>query len=113
PAAGGVAAQIAAFRERITARVAANVAAPARGFVVAVLTGVDAVDDDTRRVLTRTGLAHATSVSGFHIAVVAGAAVLIALALLRRSNAILLRWDAWKIAGLTGLVTVALYAAIA
>ena len=105
--------RIAAFRERIVARVSANVAAPERGFVVAVLSGVDAVDDDTRRVLARTGLAHATSVSGFHIAVVAGAAVLLAGACLRRCDAVLLRWDRWKIAGVAGLAPVAAYAAIA
>ena len=110
----GVASVLARLRDRIASRVAANVPEPASGFVVAVLSGLDgSVGDDTRRVLARTGLAHATSVSGFHFAVVAGAALLVAGACLRRSERVLLRGDVWKLAALVGLVPVSIYGAIA
>ena len=112
--AADLASMLARLRERIAARVDADVPEPARGFVVAVLSGVDgSVDEKTRRMLARTGLAHATSVSGFHIAVVAGAAILIAGACLRRSQHVLLHADVWKLAALTGLLPVVAYAAIA
>ncbi len=114
PPGGGPVTALARVRDAIASRVAATVAPPARGFLIAVLTGVHgAVDERTRRVLARSGLAHTTSVSGFHIAVVAGAGVLVAAWCLRRSARAMLAVDVWKVAALAGLGPVLLYAALA
>lgn len=65
---------LAQLRRTVAARIAARTAEPVRGYLAAVLLGAtQSLDDETRAALTRTGLAHVVSVSGFHVAVAAGA----------------------------------------
>jgi competence protein ComEC len=103
-----------ALREHLGAALARVSDPAARGYLRAVLLGeADALDPETRDALTRTGLAHVVSVSGFHVAVVAGAGVLAVRWLLRRVPALLARGDAGKLALASGLPLVLLYGAIA
>lgn len=101
-------------RGAIGAAVDAASAEPARGFLRAVLIGEDgALAADTRRALARTGLSHVVSVSGFHLAVVAAAAVVVGRRLLLRSERLTLAWNVAKLAALAGAVPVGVYAALA
>ncbi len=101
-------------RRTLADRIAANADGPVRGYLTAVLLGAtQGLDRDTRRALTRTGLAHVVSVSGFHIAVAAGAAVFAFRWLLLRSAFVALRVDVTKVATMLGLVPVGAYAALA
>jgi len=87
---------------------------PARGFLHAVLLGEDGVfADEPRRALARTGLSHVTSVSGFHLAAVAAAAVVGLRWLLLRSERTALRWNVAKVAALAAVPAIAAYAALA
>ncbi len=87
---------------------------PVRGYLTAVLLGAtQSLDRDTRAALTRTGLAHVVSVSGFHVAVAAGACVVALRWGLLRVGTLALRIDVTTVAASAGLVPVAAYAAIA
>ena len=114
PPSGGFFTALATIRARMDARIGAAADEPARGFMAAVLLGEGgAVDRELRWTLARTGLAHVVSVSGFHVAVVAGAGIVGARWLLGRSAWLLLRWNASKVAALAGLLPVLVYAGIA
>ena len=72
------------WRTRLEAYVAGRTAEPVRGYLTAVLLGAtQSVDAPTRAALARTGLAHVISVSGFHVAVLAGACFLLLRSLAR------------------------------
>lgn len=87
---------------------------PARGYLTAVLLGATrSLEPDTRANLTRTGLAHVVSVSGFHVAVAAGAFVVCLRWLLLRVGSLALGIDVRSVAAMAGLAPVAAYAAIA
>ena len=101
-------------RAALAARIAARTAEPARGYLSAVLLGeTRSLDPEVRAALTRTGLAHVVSVSGFHVAVAAGACFVLLRWLLLRSPAVALHLDVRKLASVLGLVPVGAYAAIA
>ena len=101
-------------RAAMTARIAATAAEPTRGYLAAVLLGdARTVDRDTRTALTRTGLAHVVSVSGFHIAVAAGACFVALRWVLVRSGSLALRIDASRVAALVATLPVAAYAELA
>jgi competence protein ComEC len=68
---------------------------------------------ETRAALARTGLAHVVSVSGFHIAVAAGACFFVIRWLAMRTGELALRMDVAKLAAVSGFAPVAAYAAIA
>ena len=105
---------LAEARRRSGAAVDAAASEPARGFLRAVLIGEDgALADDARRALARTGLSHVISVSGFHLAVVAAAAVVAVRWLLVRSERVALECNVAKVAAVAGLPPVLLYAALA
>ncbi len=105
---------LASVRTAAGAAIDGAAAEPARGFLHAVLLGEDgALGDDVRHALARTGLSHVVSVSGFHLAVVATAAVLAARWMLLRSERLALRWNVAKLAALAGVWPVVAYAAIA
>jgi competence protein ComEC len=102
------------IRARLAARVAAAAEEPVRGYLAAVLLGAaQSLDEDTRDALNRTGLAHVVSVSGFHVAVAAGAAVVALRWLLLRSALLALHVDVTKLAALLGAIPVGAYAALA
>jgi competence protein ComEC len=110
----GAAAFLDELRRGVEAHIASVAAEPARGFLAAVLVGAGgAVDRETRAALARTGLSHVVSVSGFHLAVVAAAAIVGLRWLLGRSQWALLCCDVSKLAALAGIVPVVAYAGIA
>jgi competence protein ComEC len=114
PAARATGDVLGAWRERVGTALGRVADPAAQGYLRAVLLGeADALDPETRGALTRTGLAHVVSVSGFHVAVVAGAGVLAVRWLLRRVPALLARGDAGKLALASGLPLVLIYGAIA
>ncbi len=85
-----------------------------RGYLAAVLLGAArSLEPDMRTALTRTGLAHVVSVSGFHVAVAAAACVVLLRWLLLRVEPLALRLDVTKLAAALGVVPVGAYAAIA
>jgi competence protein ComEC len=105
---------VAHWRRALAARIAARTPEPARGYLTAVLLGeARSLDARTRAALTRTGLAHVVSVSGFHVAVTAGACFVLLRWLLLRSERVALRFDVDTLASVLGAVPVAAYAAIA
>jgi competence protein ComEC len=108
----------AAVLQHARAAVRRRIAAVARGRVAGYLDAVvlgepGGLDAETRRTLARTGLAHVASVSGFHVAVVAGAALLAARSIVRSLPWVLLWCDARKLSALLGLGPVLLYAGLA
>ncbi len=101
-------------RARLDAHVVAASVEPVRGYLRAVLLGAaQSVDPTTRAALTRSGLAHVVSVSGFHVAVAAGSAVVVLRRLAVRWTWLAVRTDVTTLAALVGLVPVGAYAAIA
>lgn len=101
-------------RTRLGARVAAVADEPVRGYLAAVLLGAaQSLAPATRDALTRAGLAHVVSVSGFHIAVAAGASVVLLRHLLLRVPVLVLRVDVTKVAAALGVLPVGAYAALA
>jgi competence protein ComEC len=105
---------LARVRRALGAAIDDAAAEPARGFLHAVLLGEDgAFADEPRRALARTGLSHVTSVSGFHLAAVAAAAVVGLRWLLLRWERAALRWNVAKIAALATVPAIAAYAALA
>ncbi len=110
----GLRAWIAAHRARVEERVQRIPEPAVRGYLDAVLIGADgAVDGDLRRVLTRTGLAHVVSVSGFHVAAVAASVVLVLGAVLGWVPALTVRGQVAKLAAAGGVLPVLLYGALA
>ncbi len=105
---------LARARRALGAAIDDAAAEPARGFLHAVLLGEDGVlADAPRRALARAGLSHVTSVSGFHLAAVAAAAVVGLRWLLLRCERIALAWNVGKLAALAAVPAIVLYAAIA
>lgn len=101
-------------RTELAGRIARAAGEPVRGYLSAVLLGAThGLDRETRTALTRTGLAHVVSVSGFHVAVAAGACVFALRWLLLRLGTLALRVDVLVVAVAAGVVPVAAYAAIA
>lgn len=105
---------LARARRVLGAAIDAAAAEPARGFLHAVLLGEDgALADEPRRALARTGLSHVTSVSGFHLAAVAAAAVVGLRWLLLRSERTALGCHVAKAAALAAVPAIVAYAALA
>ena len=101
-------------RTALQQRITALTDEPVRGYLTAVLLGAtQSLDRDTRMALTRTGLAHVVSVSGFHIAVAAGACFFVIRWLMLRIGTLALRFDVAKLAAVSGLLPVGAYATIA
>jgi len=72
---------------------------PARGVFQALLLGDQReISPDLRQALQRTGTSHLLAISGLHLAMIASAAYLLILGLLRRSAWLLLRLNAMKAA---------------
>ena len=102
------------WRDAMETRLAALTAEPVRGYLDAVLLGATtSIDRRTRAALTRTGLAHVVSVSGFHIAVAAGTCLVLGRWLLVRCGRLPLWCDVAKLSAAIGVVPVGVYAAIA
>src|SRR5262249_159776 len=111
---GAPAGALTRLRATIEARLDADTTEPVRGYLDAVLLGAtSSIDQPTRTALTRTGLAHVVSVSGFRIAVAAGSGLVLAQWLLVRCGSFPLRCDVAKVAATVGVLPVGAYAAIA
>lgn len=101
-------------RDALADWIARRTTEPARGYLTAVLLGATrSLDPETRATLTRTGLAHVVSVSGFHVAVAAGAFVVSLRWLLLRCGTLALAIDVRTVAAMAGVAPVAAYAALA
>ena len=103
-----------AWRESMSARIAASVSAPSSRFVQALALGdtrrLDAVDWATLRA---NGLTHLIAISGFHVGLVAGFFALLASGLWWLWPALARRWPAPIAAALAGLGGAVAYAAVA
>ncbi len=107
-------AAVARWRATVAERIARDTREPARGYLTAVLLGAaTSIDDLTYQALVRTGLVHVVSVSGFHVAVAAGACFLLLRWLFARSEGLALRFDVTKLASVVAVAPVLTYAAIA
>jgi competence protein ComEC len=112
--AGGVRARLERWRARLVTRIGAAVPAPESAVLQALVVGKeDDVPDDLRQAFTRAGVVHVLSISGLHIALVAGAGFLAARWLLARSERILLAVDVDGAAAVVSLLPVGVYTVLA
>src|SRR6185295_6538652 len=86
---------------------------PYRGVIVALAIGdQQAIPADQWQVFTRTGVNHLISISGLHITMVAGMAVLLMLRLWRLSETLMLKLPARRAAAICGLAVAIGYAVL-
>lgn len=103
-----------AWRETMSARIAASVPAPSSRFVQALALGdTRGLDDADWATLRANGLTHLIAISGFHVGLVAGFFALLARGLWWLWPALARRWPAPIVAALAGLVGALVYAAVA
>lgn len=101
-------------RERVRARLMIARDPGASAFLRTVLLGErEALSPSQRRQLARAGVAHVAAVSGFHVAVAAGAGALLIGGIARRRVWLLRRRDVRKVAALGGVPLAFGYCAIA
>ncbi len=72
-----------------------------------------AIDDETRRVMAASGLAHIYSISGLHLSIVAGGIYFLLRLLLASIPAVATRWPVKRIAAIAGLVAATGYLLLA
>ncbi|MCC4298633.1 ComEC/Rec2 family competence protein [Aurantimonas coralicida] len=100
-------------RLALTERISTVIGGREGAIAAALITGERAgIPDDAREWLRGTGLAHVLSISGLHMAIVAGFAMLAVRSSLSLVPAISLRLPAKKIASIVALVVAAIYLAI-
>jgi competence protein ComEC len=103
-----------AWREAMSARIAAQVRTPTSRFVQALALGdTRALDDHDWETLRANGLTHLIAISGFHVGLVAGFFALIARGLWWLRPALARRWPAPIAAPLAAVVGAGVYAAVA
>ena len=103
-----------AWREAMSARIAASVPAPSSRFVQALALGdTRRLDDADWATLRANGLTHLIAISGFHVGLVAGFFALFARGLWWLWPVLGRRWPAPIAAALAGLVGALVYAAVA
>lgn len=103
-----------AWREAMSARIAASVPAPSSRFVQALALGdTRGLQDDDWATLRANGLTHLIAISGFHVGLVAGFFALLVRALWWLWPALARRWPAPIAAALGGLAGGLVYAAVA
>ncbi|HLY37995.1 MAG TPA: ComEC/Rec2 family competence protein, partial [Candidatus Binatia bacterium] len=102
------------WRTRLSRAIAAAVPPPEGSVLRALVVGdEDDVAPDVRDAFTRAGVIHVLSISGLHVGLVAVVAFASARWLLGRSERLLLGIDVARVAAVTSLGPVALYAALA
>ena len=100
-------------RLALTERISTVIGGREGAIAAALITGERAgIPDDAREWLRGTGLAHVLSISGLHMAIVAGFAMLLVRSSLSLVPAISLRLPAKKIAAIVALVVAAIYLGI-
>ncbi|QNP40934.1 DNA internalization-related competence protein ComEC/Rec2 [Lysobacter solisilvae (ex Woo and Kim 2020)] len=105
---------IEAWREAMSARIAASVTAPSARFVQALALGdTRALDDRDWSVLRANGLTHLIAISGFHVGLVAGFFALLARGVWWLWPALARRWPATIAAALAAVLGALAYAAVA
>jgi competence protein ComEC len=110
----GLRVQLERWRVRLARAIAAAVPATEGAVLQALVVGDESrIESDLREAFTRAGVVHVLSISGLHVALVAGAAFAFVRWLLGRSEHLLLRLDVARIAAALSLVPVTLYAALA
>jgi competence protein ComEC len=101
---------VAGLRARIADRIVASSPGPAGAMAAAILVGVTAgIDQATWRAMQVSGLAHLLSVSGLHMALVAGSVFTLCRWLLALIPALALRFPVKKLAALVALPAAAFY----
>ncbi len=102
-----------ATRLAMTERISQIIGGAEGGIAAALVTGERAgIPDDAREWLRGTGLAHVLSISGLHMAIVAGFAMLLVRSVLSLIPMIALRFPIKKIAAVAALVVAAFYLAL-
>ncbi len=110
----GLRARLERWRARLDVAIAGAVPPPEGAVLQALVVGDEGgIDADLRDAFTRAGVVHVLSISGLHIALVAGGAFAVARFLLARSAWLLLHADVARLAAVLSVVPVALYAALA
>ncbi len=114
PAAGGLALRYAAFmqglRDAIDARIRTTLDGDQRAIATALLTGRrDAITTPVNDAMFISGLGHVLSISGYHMAVVAGVVFFTVRALLALSQTAALHWPVKKLAALAAMLGATAY----
>lgn len=106
-------AAVATIRTAMTDRIRSTIDGAAGGVAAALVTGERAgIPEDVEEWLRTTGLAHVLSISGLHMAIVAGFAMLLTRAILASVPSIALRWPIKKIAAMIAFFVASLYLAL-
>ncbi len=101
------------LRVRMTARIHAGLAGSAGGIAASLITGTrGTISDEDDAALRDSGLAHALSISGLHMALVGGGIFWLVRALLAAIPALVLRYPVKKWAAIAALLSAAFYLAI-
>lgn len=112
--AGGLGALWVRWRQRVAALFAQVVPEPSSAILRALIVGDQSgIAPTLRAAFSRIGVGHVLSISGLHVALVAGAGYVAARWILSRSEALLLWGFVPKLAAASSLVPVLLYATIA
>lgn len=102
------------LRMTIGARIDAVLDGPSAAIGRAMVVGdQSAIDDDTRKVMAESGLAHVYSISGLHLSIVAGGVYFLLRLLLASVPATATRWPVKKLAAFSGIVAAAGYLLLA
>jgi competence protein ComEC len=110
---GRVRTELALVRLAVTERIQDTIGGPAGAIAAALITGERAaIPDDAVEWLRSTGLAHVLSISGLHMAIVAGFALLLVRSLLALVAPIALRLPTKKIAAVAALAVATFYLGI-
>jgi competence protein ComEC len=113
-AARGVRARLERWRRRLARAIVRAVPSPEAGVLQALVVGEEGdISPSLRDAFSRAGVVHVLSVSGLHVALVAAAGLGALRWLLGRSERLLLRLDAERVAAVLSLVPVVLYTALA
>ncbi|UIJ73759.1 ComEC/Rec2 family competence protein [Aurantimonas sp. HBX-1] len=105
--------QLALVRLAMTERIQDTIGGPAGAIAAALITGERAaIPEDAEEWLRSTGLAHVLSISGLHMAIVAGFALVLVRSLLALFPSIALRLPTRKIAAVAALAVATFYLGI-
>jgi competence protein ComEC len=108
--AGGVTAAIDRGRNILTARIADTIGGQAGALSASLITGKRGLlTEETNAALRAAGIYHIVSISGLHMALVAGALFFLSRAVFALSPAFAMRWPIKKLAAMVSLTGTALY----
>ncbi|MCL2439627.1 MAG: competence protein ComEC family protein [Alphaproteobacteria bacterium] len=101
------------FREYINSRILSSVAQPSAGILIAITTGgTHAIEKETYENYRKSGVAHITSISGYHMSILIATIFFITRMLLVFIPAIALRYNTKKLAAAIAMIVSFFYLAI-